>query len=114
SWRPGSLAGVRRHEACGRSREGEGMHKGEASRSNRRNFLVQSATLTAAVVMPGMNAQSRETNAMLELAQAGTTAAAAPNSTLAVKSVERLVGSSTSFAYAVQAGPWIFPNGPEA
>src|SRR5262249_59613897 len=98
SWRPGSLAGVRRHEACGRSREGEGMHKGEASRSNRRNFLAQSATLTAAVLMPGMSAQSRETNAMLELAQAGTGAAAAPSSTLAGKSGGRLVGSRQSIA----------------
>ena len=90
------------------------MHTGEASRRNRRNFLVQSATLTAAVLMPGMKAQARETNAMLELAQAGTSAATAPTSTLAVKSVERLVGSSTSFAYAVKAGPWIFLNGHEA
>jgi enamine deaminase RidA (YjgF/YER057c/UK114 family) len=51
---------------------------------------------------------------MLELAQAGTSAAAAPTSTLAVKSVDRLVGSSASFAYAVKAGPWIFLNGHEA
>jgi enamine deaminase RidA (YjgF/YER057c/UK114 family) len=90
------------------------MHKSAASRSNRRNFLVQSATLTAAVLMPGAKAQSRETNAMVELAQAGTSAAAAPSSTLAVKSVERLVGSSRRFAYAVKAGPWIFLNGHEA
>src|SRR6516162_8048852 len=31
-----------------------------------------------------------------------------------VKAVERLAGSSTRFAYAVKAGPWIFLNGHEA
>jgi len=51
---------------------------------------------------------------MLELAQAGTGAGSTPTSTLAVKSVDRLVGSSTSFAYAVKAGSWIFLNGHEA
>src|SRR5947207_5580189 len=90
------------------------MHNGAASRSNRRNFLVQSATLTAAVLMPGPKAQSQEANAMLELAQAATSAAATPTSAPAVKSVERLVGSGTSFAHAVKAGPWIFLNGHEA
>jgi enamine deaminase RidA (YjgF/YER057c/UK114 family) len=90
------------------------MHESAASRSNRRNFLVQSATLTAAVLMPGAKAQSREANAMLELAQAATSAAATPTSAPAVKSVERLVGSGTSFAHAVKAGPWIFLNGHEA
>src|SRR5207247_3262995 len=75
---------------------GEGMHESAASRSNRRNFLVQSATLTA-VLMPGTKAQSQEANAMLELAQAATSAAATPTSAPAVKSVERLVGSGTSF-----------------
>jgi enamine deaminase RidA (YjgF/YER057c/UK114 family) len=48
------------------------------------------------------------------LAQGGTGVSSAPTSTLAVKSVERLVGSSTSFVYAVKAGPWIFLNGHEA
>jgi enamine deaminase RidA (YjgF/YER057c/UK114 family) len=58
--------------------------------------------------------RGKETEAMLELAQAETRAAAAPTSTPAVKSVDRLVGTSTSFAYAVKAGPWIFLNGHEA
>src|SRR5262249_61681328 len=47
---------------------------------------------------------------MVQAAQAGTSVTAA----LTVKSVERLVGSGTRFAYAVKAGPWIFLNGHEA
>jgi enamine deaminase RidA (YjgF/YER057c/UK114 family) len=91
------------------------MNRGEAGRSDRRNFLVRGATLTgAAVLMPGMNAQPREANPMPQPAQAATSAAATPTSAPAVRSVERLVGSGTSFAYAVKAGPWIFLNGHEA
>jgi enamine deaminase RidA (YjgF/YER057c/UK114 family) len=51
---------------------------------------------------------------MVQLAQAGGTAAAAPASAPTVKSVGRLAGSADSFAYAVKAGPWIFLNGHEA
>src|SRR5215471_19060013 len=47
---------------------------------------------------------------MVQAAKAGTSVAAA----LTVKSVERLAGSGTRFAYAVKAGPWIFLNGHEA
>jgi enamine deaminase RidA (YjgF/YER057c/UK114 family) len=47
---------------------------------------------------------------MVQPAQASVT----PTAALTVKSVERLAGSGTSFAYAVKAGPWIFLNGHEA
>src|SRR5262245_14271252 len=49
---------------------------------------------------------------MVQSAQASTSVAA--TAALTVKSVERLAGSGTSFAYAVKAGPWIFLNGHEA
>jgi enamine deaminase RidA (YjgF/YER057c/UK114 family) len=45
---------------------------------------------------------------------AQTSTSVAPTAGLTVKSVERLAGSGTSFAYAVKAGPWIFLNGHEA
>jgi hypothetical protein len=51
--------------------------------------------------------------ARVQLAQASPRAGAAP-AALAVKSVERLVGSATSYAYAVKAGPFVFLNGHEA
>jgi enamine deaminase RidA (YjgF/YER057c/UK114 family) len=50
--------------------------------------------------------------AMVETAQAGTSVTS--TAALTVKSVERLAGSGTRFAYAVKAGPWIFLNGHEA
>jgi hypothetical protein len=46
--------------------------------------------------------------------QASAPSAAASPSGLIVKSVDRLVGTAASFAYAVKAGPWIFLNGHEA
>jgi len=49
---------------------------------------------------------------MVQPGEAGTRVA--PTAALTVKAVERLVGSSTRFAYAVKAGPWIFLNGHEA
>ena len=63
---------------------------------------------------PAFAAQSRESHSMVQLAQAGGTAAAAPASAPTVKSVTRLAGSANSLAYAVKAGPWIFLNGHEA
>ncbi|OFW02638.1 MAG: hypothetical protein A3I61_11020 [Acidobacteria bacterium RIFCSPLOWO2_02_FULL_68_18] len=62
---------------------------------DRRGFLLGGVTLAAAL------ASSRGARA-----QGG--------SALAVKSVERLAGSATSYAYAVKAGPWLFLNGHEA
>jgi enamine deaminase RidA (YjgF/YER057c/UK114 family) len=92
------------------------MQRGEASGSNRRNLLIKGATLLgAAALAPGAAARTRGSSSMVEVAQASTSAgAAAPAAALTVKSVDRLAGSGTSFAYAVKAGPWIFLNGHEA
>src|SRR5207237_2123720 len=49
----------------------------------------------------------------VQLAQASPRAGAA-SAALTVKSVERLAGSTTSYAYAVKAGPFVFLNGHEA
>jgi enamine deaminase RidA (YjgF/YER057c/UK114 family) len=92
------------------------MQRGEASGSDRRNLLIKGATLLgAAALAPGAAARTRGPSSMAEVAQANTSAgAAAPAAALTVKSVDRLAGSGTSFAYAVKAGPWIFLNGHEA
>jgi enamine deaminase RidA (YjgF/YER057c/UK114 family) len=92
------------------------MQRGKASGSNRRNLLIKGATLLgAAALAPGAAARTRGSSSMVEVAQASTSAgAAAPAAALTVKSVDRLAGSGTSFAYAVKAGPWIFLNGHEA
>ena len=92
------------------------MQRGEASGSNRRNLLIKGATLLgAAALAPGAAARTRGSSSMVEVAQASTSAGvAAPAAALTVKSVDRLAGSGTSFAYAVKAGPWIFLNGHEA
>lgn len=49
---------------------------------------------------------------MVQLAEASGNASA--GTALTVKSVERLAGSATSYAYAVKAGPWLFLSGHEA
>jgi enamine deaminase RidA (YjgF/YER057c/UK114 family) len=90
------------------------MGTDQGGRSNRRSFLLSGATLAGAAIAPAFAAQSRESNSMVQLAQASGAAAAAPAAALTVKSVERLAGSANSFAYAVKAGPWIFLNGHEA
>lgn len=61
----------------------------------RRRFLLSGVTLAAAL------ASSRSAHA--QRAEG-----------LAVKSVDRLAGSATSYAYAVKAGPWLFLTGHEA
>ena len=95
------------------------MHSHASRISNRRNFLFNGVTLAgAAVLTPSMAAQAREASPMVQLAQAGagssTSAGGAPASALTVRSVERLAGGVSNFAYAVKAGPWIFLNGHEA
>jgi enamine deaminase RidA (YjgF/YER057c/UK114 family) len=91
------------------------MQRGEASGSDRRNLLIKGATLLgAAALAPAAAARTRGPSSMVEVAQASTSGAAAPAAALTVKSVDRLAGSGTSFAYAVKAGPWIFLNGHEA
>lgn len=61
---------------------------------DRRGFLQAGATLAAAL------ASSRGAQAQ-------------PGGALTVRSVERLAGSATSYAYAVKAGPWLFLTGHE-
>jgi enamine deaminase RidA (YjgF/YER057c/UK114 family) len=80
--------------------------------SNRRSFLLNGMTLAgAAALSPSVvaNAQENAQQPRVQLAQVRP-AAAVPT----VKAVKHLVGSATSFAYAVKAGPWIFLNGHEA
>jgi enamine deaminase RidA (YjgF/YER057c/UK114 family) len=81
--------------------------------SNRRNFLFQGATVMGAAAVAASAVQARGQRSMVQLAQAGPTPPAAV-SALTVKSVHRLAGGATRFAYAVKAGPWIFLNGHEA
>jgi enamine deaminase RidA (YjgF/YER057c/UK114 family) len=69
---------------------------------DRRGFVTKGATLLGAAVLAG--------TAKTALAQG----ASAANAALTVKSVERMARSSTSYAYAVRAGSWIFLNGHEA
>ena len=93
----------------------------EDSTTNRRNLILNGITLAgAAALTPTVagqaTAQQRaEVAGPSRLAQANQRApAAAAPSALTVKSVDRLVGTPTSYAYAVKAGPWIFLNGHEA
>ncbi|MGH9255774.1 MAG: RidA family protein [Vicinamibacterales bacterium] len=79
---------------------------------DRRGFLLNGVSLAAAFGA-SKTAQARSTaDHPVQPAQAGGTAS--PASALTVKSVERLAGSGTSYAYAVKAGPWIFLTGHEA
>jgi enamine deaminase RidA (YjgF/YER057c/UK114 family) len=94
--------------------------------TNRRGFLANGISLAgAAALTPVAAGQCRAASSAppVRLAQANPTVdprsrerpgAAASPSGLIVKSVDRLVGTATSFAYAVKAGPWIFLNGHEA
>ncbi len=90
----------------------------ESGITNRRGFLVNGMSLAGAAALTSAAADqsgAAPAGAAVRLAQAGGRASAAPAaSALTVKSVERLAGSATSFAYAVKAGPWIFLNGHEA
>ena len=90
----------------------------ESGITNRRGFLVNGMSLAGAAALTSATADpsgAAPSGAPVRLAQAGARASAAPTSSaLTVKAVERLAGSTTSFAYAVKAGPWIFLNGHEA
>jgi enamine deaminase RidA (YjgF/YER057c/UK114 family) len=87
--------------------------KREDGISNRRSLLLNGLTLAGAAALPPATAgQARARD--IQLAQAGPRGAAAAVSPLAVKSVEHLVGSAASYAYAIKAGPWVFLNGHEA
>ena len=83
--------------------------------TDRRSLLLSGMTLAGAAAMPPVTARQAPAadHGRIQLAQAGPRAGAA-STALAVKSVERLAGSTTSYAYAVKAGPFVFLNGHEA
>lgn len=83
----------------------------EGKEINRRGLIVGGAALAGAALLP-TTARATERGDRIQLAQASGTRAPA-SSAVAVKSVDQLVGSSISYAYAVKAGPWIFLNGHE-
>jgi enamine deaminase RidA (YjgF/YER057c/UK114 family) len=87
----------------------------ERSTIDRRSFFLSGMTLAGAAAMPPAAAGNANAAAsgLTQLAQAGQRDGAA-SAALAVKSVERLAGSGTSYAYAVKAGPFVFLNGHEA
>ena len=91
--------------------------KREGGITNRRGFLVNGMSLAGAAALTSAAAEqagAAPSGAPVRIAQATRAAAAPAASSLVVKSVERLAGSATSFAYAIKAGPWIFLNGHEA
>jgi hypothetical protein len=89
-----------------------------AASLNRRDFVGKAAGLAGAVTfVPSVVAKAGPSTdrpeprlAQNQLAPART----APPSSLEVKSTSRLVGSTTRYAFAIKAGPWIFLNGHEA
>ena len=88
------------------------MREGRHRSIDRRGFLLNGVTLAAAFgASKTAQARSMEDHTAQPAQAAGT---ASPAAALTVKSVERLAGSGTSYAYAVKAGPWIFLTGHEA
>ena len=83
---------------------------------NRRGFVGKAAGLAgAAVFAPSLVGEaSPDGGPSVRLAQAQRPGGAAPGGAPEVKSVSHLVGSTTNYAYATKAGPWIFLNGHEA
>src|SRR6478672_3336066 len=85
---------------------------------DRRGFVCKAATLAGATAfMPSVAARATAPGgpSTIQLAQTQLAQSVAVSATpLTIKSVERLVGSTTNYAYAVKAGPWIFLNGHEA
>ncbi|HML11740.1 MAG TPA: Rid family hydrolase [Xanthobacteraceae bacterium] len=84
--------------------------------TNRRSFLNGMTLAGAAALTPAAAhaAKSTQSSATTRMAQASQAAGAAAPAAPTVKSVGRLAGSSTGYAYAIKAGPWIFLNGHEA
>ena len=84
----------------------------DRSITDRRSFLLNGMTLAGAAAMsPAVAGQATAAESgCVQLAQAGPRAGA-PSPALEVKSVERLAGSSMSYAYAIKAGPFVFLNG---
>jgi enamine deaminase RidA (YjgF/YER057c/UK114 family) len=84
--------------------------------TDRRSLLLNGMTLagTAALAPVVAGEAMAAASGRVQLAQAAAPRAAGASTTLTVKSVERLAGSATSYAYAVKAGPFVFLNGHEA
>src|SRR5262245_14363379 len=83
---------------------------GAARITNRRSFLNGVTMAGAAALTPS---STRAASSNVRMAQASQAAGGAATA-LTVKSVGRLAGSSTGYAYAFKAGPWIFLTGHEA
>jgi enamine deaminase RidA (YjgF/YER057c/UK114 family) len=84
---------------------------------NRRCFVEKAAGLAGAVAFaPALRAEAAPSDRLwAQVAQNRPGQAGEPPSrSLDIKSVPRLVGSTTKYAYAIKAGPWIFLNGHEA
>src|SRR6476646_810094 len=95
------------------------MHiRQNAASLNRRDFVSKAAGLAGAVTfVPSVAAEatpSRDRSEIRLVQNQPASPRMAPSPSLEVKSVPRLVGSTTKYAYAVKAGPWIFLNGHEA
>ena len=85
--------------------------------TNRRSFLNRMTLAGAAALTPlaARAAPSPVSDPATRLAQANQGAGAGSTpAALTIKSVGRLAGSSTGYAYAIKAGPWIFLTGHEA
>src|SRR5215472_7036478 len=98
------------------TREGIMRPRGATTVTNRRNFLNGMTLAGAAALTPaGHAASATQSRSATRMAQAGQGAGAgAPTAALTVQAVGDLAGSSTSYAYAIKAGPWIFLTGHEA
>jgi len=85
---------------------------------NRRNFIMRGARTAgaAALISPAAAQTSSSAVGNFQVAQAPSakTAPGGTASDIRVRAAERLAASTTNFAYAVKAGPWIFLNGHEA
>ena len=95
------------------------MHiRRNAKSLNRRDFVSKAVGLAGAVTfVPSVVAETSPSEDHPEIRLAQNQPASprmAPSPSLEVKSVPRLVGSTTKYAYAIKAGPWIFLNGHEA
>jgi enamine deaminase RidA (YjgF/YER057c/UK114 family) len=99
-----------------RALEPEGnMRAGRAAGAgvtNRCSFLNGMTLAGAAALTPSSTRAAASTVRMAQASQGAGAASSA--AALTVKSVGRLAGGSTNYAYAIKAGPWIFLNGHEA
>jgi enamine deaminase RidA (YjgF/YER057c/UK114 family) len=79
--------------------------------TNRRGFLNGMTLAGAAALTPSSTRAAAPT---VRTAQASQGTGASPTAALTVQAVGDLAGGSTSYAYAIKAGPWIFLTGHEA